>query len=313
MVGLRRRPQGGRRLCATFPKGLLIFPEGSPAMAAPSTYAKSAITALSKVMNITPGDVDFVDGAAVIDQAIRHAVDARRRRFRQELKQAEETAHGRVVRLLATSPAVIYSFKATGDFAPTFVSSSITRVLGYAADEYLQDPSFWRDRVHPDDLPGVDEAISRFFERGFHTIEYRFRRKDGAYCWVSDTQQLIRNDAGEPIEVVGSWSDITERKQAEEAALAAQKRIEHLLATSPAVIYSFKATDDYAPTFVSSSITRVLGYAADEYLQDPSFWRDRVHPDDLPGVDEAISRFFERGFHTIEYRFRRKDGAYCWV
>jgi len=282
-------------------------------MAAPSTYAKSAITALSKVMNITPGDVDLVDGAAVIDQAIRHAVDARRRRFRQELKQAEETAHGRVVRLLAASPVVTYSFKATGDFAPTFVSSSITRVLGYAADEYLQDPSFWRDRVHPDDLPGVDEAISRFFERGFHTIEYRFRRKDGAYCWVSDTQQLIRNDAGEPIEVVGSWSDITERKQAEEAALAAQKRIEHLLATSPAVIYSFKATGDYAPTFISPNIKDLLGYEPEDYLQSPDFWQSRVHPEDMARIEGGYTRLFEEGYLSNEYRFRKKDGNYCWI
>ena len=47
---------------------------------------------------------------------------------------------------------MIYSFKATGDFAPTFVSDNIISVFGYAPAEYLEDPSFWRDRVHPDDL-----------------------------------------------------------------------------------------------------------------------------------------------------------------
>ena len=48
---------------------------------------------------------------------------------------------------------MIYSFKATGDFAPTFVSENINAVFGYAPGEYLEDPSFWRDWVHPDDLP----------------------------------------------------------------------------------------------------------------------------------------------------------------
>ena len=52
---------------------------------------------------------------------------------------------------------------------------------------------------------------------------------------------------GEPDEVVGSWSDITERKLAEEAVAATRMRLEHLIARSPAVIYSFKATGDYAP------------------------------------------------------------------
>ena len=47
---------------------------------------------------------------------------------------------------------MIYSFKATGDFAPTFVSDNIIDVFGYAPAEYLEDAPFWRDRVHPDDL-----------------------------------------------------------------------------------------------------------------------------------------------------------------
>ena len=117
---------------------------------------------------------------------------------------------------------MIYSFKATGDFAPTFVSDNINAVFGYAPGEYLEDPSFWRDRVHPDDLARVEEAISQFFQNGVHAVEYRFRRKDGSYCWVNDEQHLIRGIDGKPLEIVGSWSDITARKAAEEAKAAAQ-------------------------------------------------------------------------------------------
>jgi PAS fold len=47
---------------------------------------------------------------------------------------------------------VIYSFKASGDFAPTFVSDNIGTVFGYTPAEYLENPSFWPRRVHPDDL-----------------------------------------------------------------------------------------------------------------------------------------------------------------
>jgi hypothetical protein len=65
------------------------------------------------------------------------------------MKAAEQD---RLARLLSSSPAVVYSFKASGDFAPTFVSDNIGIVFGYAPTEYLENPSFWRDRVHPDDL-----------------------------------------------------------------------------------------------------------------------------------------------------------------
>ena len=71
----------------------------------------------------------------------------------------------------------------------------------------------------------------------------------------------------------------------EEHYAASQERLAQLLSASPAVIYSFKATADCAPTFVSDNITSVFGYPRRVPLADPSFWRDRVHPSDL--VDDA--------------------------
>jgi len=131
--------------------------------------------------------------------------------------------------LLSSSPAVIYSFKATDDFAPTFVSDNINGLFGYAPAEYLENPSFWRDRVHPDELARVEDEISRFFQNGVHAVEYRFRRKDGSYCWVNDEQHLVRGGDGKPLEIVGSWSDITTRKDAEQAKAAAHARLSLLL------------------------------------------------------------------------------------
>ena len=208
---------------------------------------------------------------------------------------------------------MIYSFKATGDFAPTFVSDNISDVFGYAPAEYLEDPSFWRDRVHPDDLARVEDAISKFFQNGVHAVEYRFRRKDGSYCWVNDEQHLVRGVDGKPLEIVGSWSDITARKAAEEAKAAAHARLSQLLTSSPAVIYSYKATGDFAPTFVSENIRDWLGYEPQEYLEDADFWRRRVHPDDLAAAEAESVHLFKNGRHTVEYRFLKKDGTYCWV
>ena len=49
-------------------------------------------------------------------------------------------------------------------------------------------------------------------DRNHYAHEYRFRHKDGAYRWVHDELQIIRDQAGQPVEIVGSWLDITERK-----------------------------------------------------------------------------------------------------
>ena len=282
-------------------------------MTASSEYVKNATAALHQALHISPSDFDTEAAAAVIEQAIRNATRERESRARRQLKEVQAAAQERLVRLLSSSPAVIYSFKATGDFAPTFVSDNINGVFGYAPADYLEDPAFWRDRVHPDDLARVEEAISKFFQNGVHTVEYRFRSKDGSYCWVNDEQHLICAIDGKPLEIVGSWSDITARKAAEEEKAAAHARLSQLLASSPAVIYSYKATGDFAPTFVSENIRDWLGYEPREYLESADFWRRCVHPEDFAAVEAELVRLFKKGSHTVEYRFLKKDGTYCWV
>jgi len=282
-------------------------------MMTPREHAQTAAAALHQVLRISFDDFDAERTAAVIERAIRHATQERDARARRRLKEAQAAAQERLAQLLRSSPAVIYSFRATGDFAPTFVSGNIADVFGYAPAEYLENPSFWRDRVHPDDLARVEEAVSRFFLNGVHAVEYRFRRKDGSYCWVNDEQHLIRGADGKPLEIVGSWSDISARKAAEEAKAAAHARLSLLLTSSPAVIYSYKATGDYAPTFVSPNIRDCLGYEPEAYLEDADFWRRHVHPDDLAAVEAESAVLYRDGRHTVEYRFRKKDGTYCWV
>ena len=108
------------------------------------------------------------------------------------------------------------------------------RLFGYEPREYLEGPGFWLDRVHPDDLPRILAEFPRLFELGRHAYEYRFRRKDGTYRWVSDELCLSRDESGEPLEVVGSWSDITERKQAEVALREQTASVELLQAVAVA-------------------------------------------------------------------------------
>ncbi len=232
---------------------------------------------------------------------------------RKNAEAAEDSARARLSALLESAPAVIYSFKASGDYAPTFVSENIKRLLGYCPEKYLEHADFWRDNVHPDDLAAVEAEQAKLFEKGRHAAEYRFRKRNGSYIWVSDEQYLLRGDDGEPIEIVGSWSNISSRKQAEQAENAARARFDLLLHGAPAVVYSFEAGGTYAPTFVSDNIKRVLGYEPDQYMKDPEFWRARVHPEDLAEVEAGQEKLFQEGRNVAEYRFRKADGIYCWV
>ena len=273
-------------------------------------YAEIAAAALGKVL---PPGTDSGRVADIIESILAEASRDHQEEERQHVAEVEVAAEQKLARLLDASPAVIYSFRANGDFAPTFVSANIERLFGYSPSEYLKNPNFWRERVHPEDLARVEAEVGTLFQTDRQAIEYRFRRKDGSYCWVNDDQHLVRDQMGEPAEIVGSWSDITARKAAEAAEDDARNRLSILLETAPSVIYSFKAKDDYAPTFISENIKRLLGYCPEEYLKNPEFWRSRVHPDDFERIEAEQALLFEQERHTSEYRFRTKDGHYRWV
>ncbi|MGH6824185.1 PAS domain-containing protein [Methyloceanibacter sp.] len=275
--------------------------------------ADTAAAALAEKLRASKGKVDAKAIAEIIETVLNEATSERDKGAQRRLVDLQASMQERLTRLLDASPAVIYSFKARDDFAPIFVSGNIDRLLGYSADKYLKNADFWRERVHPDDIAAIEAEQTKLFENGQHTTEYRFRQKNGAYRWVSDEQHVIRDEKGDPLEIVGSWSDITARKKAEEAEDALQARLALLLETAPAVIYSFKASGDYAPTFVSENIKRLLGYCPDKYLKNADFWRKRVHPDDLAHVEAEQVKVFEQDRHSAEYRFRNIDGTYRWL
>jgi PAS domain S-box-containing protein len=215
--------------------------------------------------------------------------------------------------LLAASPAIIYTTKASGDFACTFVSENLRPILGYTAQEMTTDPKCWPDHLHPDDAPRVFEEMRPLIEKGGGTVEYRFRRRDGEYVWIQDTFKVVNKKTRHALEIVGSWADITGRKVIETELKDTRQRLQDLLAASPAIIYTTKASGDFACTFVSENLRAIMGYSPQEMTIDPKAWPDHLHPDDAPRVFEEMPPLIEKGGGTVEYRFRHREGRYVWI
>ncbi|BAZ20021.1 multi-sensor signal transduction histidine kinase [Kalymmatonema gypsitolerans NIES-4073] len=151
-----------------------------------------------------------------------------------ERKQAEVAvliSQERLQYLLSSSPGVIYSCKIYGDHSITFMSENVVSMLGYEVEEFMENPNFWASHVHPEDLHQVFAATAKLIEQGQHSQEYRFLHSNGTYRWMYDQVKLVQDDAGNPLEIVGYWLDITERKQLEEelkAALHKEKELNEL-------------------------------------------------------------------------------------
>jgi PAS domain S-box-containing protein len=257
--------------------------------------------------------VTFNEMLGELETAHERKIAEQEKKGLQAIADVQASAHAHVVRLLNASPAVIYCRTVADNFQPTFVSEGITELFNVTPKEYFENPDLWRERVHPEDVSRIEAWVDGIFEGDKQWIEYRYRRKDGSYCWVHDRQHVVRDEKGEPVEIVGSWTDITSRKEAEEARETARSRLTLLLGAAPSVIYSFAASGDFAPTFVSANIAHMLGYSPGQYLKDADFWRSHVHPDDLPEVEAKQAELFRKGVHLAEYRFRKKNGTYCWV
>ena len=69
--------------------------------------------------------------------------------------------------------------------------------------------------LHPEDREAAEAGVRALFDEEHLTHEFRFRHRDGTYRWIRDEQRLLRDAMEAPVEIVGSWSDITERKRAE--------------------------------------------------------------------------------------------------
>jgi PAS domain S-box-containing protein len=142
------------------------------------------------------------------------ASETERKAIETELKGARQ----RLRYLLAVSPAIIYTTQASGDFTCTYVSENLHAIMGYTPQEMTTDPKCWPDHLHPEDAPRVFDEMSPLIERGGGTAEYRFRHREGHYIWIQDTFKVVYDEAGHPLELVGAWANITERKQAEQVA-----------------------------------------------------------------------------------------------
>lgn len=129
--------------------------------------------------------------------------------------------------LLASSPAITYSL--APDFTPRWFSPNIQEILGYSLEEACQ-PDWWRNHLHPDDREAAIARSQEVLTSGHLIHKYRFLKRNGDVLWVRDELRLLQDEAGNPTEIVGSWSDITGRVMAERS-LTCQNRILELIAT----------------------------------------------------------------------------------
>jgi PAS domain S-box-containing protein len=97
-------------------------------------------------------------------------------------------------------------------------SQGLTTLFGYTLDEAEPTAKWWHNLIHPDDLNAInwDTVDEQLATLDRISGEYRVRHKDGHYVWVEERSFVIRNEAGQPVRMVGCTTDISDRKHLEQ-------------------------------------------------------------------------------------------------
>ena len=142
---------------------------------------------------------------------------------RKWAEAALRASQERLRQIFEASPNVTSAFRIENqDLRRTWISPNLERLFGYTVAEALE-PHWWSAHVHPEDLARVITDSGRILAREHIVHEYRFLRRDGGVVWVHDELRLLRGATGQPHEVVGAWTDITERKELETHLLRTQR------------------------------------------------------------------------------------------
>lgn len=138
----------------------------------------------------------------------------------RQLRQIEE----RQTTIVRSLPIALYSVRPNNRFCgPRFVSEGIAQAIGFPAPQFLENPDLWVERIHPDDRERVLAEVAAIASTDGMSAEYRWLCADGSQRWFLDRALLMRDEAGQPQEIIGSCQDVTDRRRVEQQLFQAQK------------------------------------------------------------------------------------------
>jgi PAS domain S-box-containing protein len=193
-----------------------------------------------------------------------------------------------------------------------FFSDHYYSLLGYSPKEFPATYASWRKYVHPEDLPSVEQLLQDHIRDGTgFAIDLRMKTKNGGWKWVSTRGTVIETTpSGEPLMMVGTLSDITERKQVEEEVRKARDFYLKILDDFPNPIWraDIHAKCDY----FNKDWLSFTGRTLEQEIGDG--WVEGVHKDDLDRCLKIfLDNFNARTPFEMEYRLRFHDGTYHWL
>jgi len=141
------------------------------------------------------------------------------------------------------------------------------RMLGFEPYEFLESYDSWRSLVHPDDFDWAERKINEHINKNIgYAIEIRMRTKSGDWRWILTRGMVVERDTDNRlVRMVGTHSDITERKRMEESLKRSEENFRHSLDDSPMGVRI--VTEAGETIYANRAILDIYGYDSMEELK----------------------------------------------
>ncbi len=237
-----------------------------------------------------------------------------RKRADDALKESQQSYQNLVEQI----PGVIYRDALDENASTLFIGPQIKDITGYSSEEWVADPGLWLKIMHPDDRTRVMGENKSHLETGKpFKSDYRLVTRNGRIVWLRDEAVTILNSSGNPLYDQGVYTDITDRKQAEEQIRLSEERYRMLAENMSDTVWLMDLS--LRTTYISPSVTRLRGFTLDEINLIPldkqmtsdslqrtlQLFSEMLSPENLAQHEQLIPR-------TIEMEFYKKDGTVLW-
>lgn len=199
------------------------------------------------------------------------------------------------------------------DHTIAHINRSMEHLLGWSRKELIGKSD--RTVLTPAGIALAQEREQRLRngEKLSPTVEHEFLRKDGSTIWVEGRVRFLKAQDGTLIGFKGIYHDISERKAAQEALQQSQQRYQTLVHSLDGIVWELDAAT-FQFTFVSPQAEQLLGYPMEQWLSEPDFWSNHIHPEDREWARRFCrTRVEEQRNHHFDYRMLAADGRVIWL
>ncbi len=192
-----------------------------------------------------------------------------------------------------------------------FYSQRYKEMLGFTENEIGNTSDEWLKRIHPEDAPVVMTALQPYLDgkAGSPRVEFRMMSKDGSWKWIVGRGMIVSRDSdGIPLRMIGTNTDITERKSEEEQIKSLTQRL--LLATSSALLGVWDWNVKENTMVWDDRMFELYGITRDAFPSNIDAWMNGLHPEDketaIAECQAALKG--EKEFDTV-FRVLQSDGT----